>query len=77
MLGLMCCFGIELLSDNISEARENILAIFCGYSNLSLTDTAALAVSFILSQGLLRVNALTMQATDIAPITFVKRGCLG
>lgn len=31
LLGLMCIYGIELLSDNISEARENMLPIFSEY----------------------------------------------
>ncbi|MGK8234583.1 N-6 DNA methylase [Roseovarius sp. MS2] len=31
LLGLMCIYGIELLSDNISEARDNLLAIFWKY----------------------------------------------
>jgi hypothetical protein len=33
LLGLMCIYGIELLSDSISEARENMLAIFSEYSS--------------------------------------------
>lgn len=40
-LGLMCIYGIELLSDNISECRANILAIFCKYLSVSIPFTPA------------------------------------
>ena len=77
LLGLMCIYGIELLSDNISEARENMLAIFCEYLNLDPTDDAALAAGFVMSQNLLQGDALTMQTTGGAPITFAEWGYLG
>ena len=31
MLALMCCYGIELLADNIAECRANMLEVFAEY----------------------------------------------
>lgn len=38
LLGLMCIYGIELLSDSISETRENMLAIFSEYLNFDAVE---------------------------------------
>jgi hypothetical protein len=31
----MCCYGIELLADNIAECRANMLEVLAQYLNLS------------------------------------------
>ena len=31
LLGLMCCYGIELLADNIVECRANMLEVFADF----------------------------------------------
>ena len=31
LLGVMCIYGIELLTDNIAECRKNLLVIFAEY----------------------------------------------
>ena len=36
LLGLMCTYGIELLADNITECRANLLKIFTEYLSLFL-----------------------------------------
>ena len=38
LLGLMCIYGIELLVDNISECRANVLDVFAGYLTLNESD---------------------------------------
>ena len=35
LLGLMCCYGIELLADNVAECRANMLKVLCEFCALS------------------------------------------
>lgn len=77
LLGLMCTYGIELLMDNISECRENMLEVFADYLNLEETDELYLAASYVLSQNLVHGDALTMLTHDGQPITFAEWGYLG
>ena len=60
LLGLMCIYGIELLTDNIAECRENMLEIFTDYLNLQASDDLYRAASYVLSQNLVHGDALTM-----------------
>ena len=39
LLSIMCIYGIELLGDNISDCRGNLLDIFKDYLDLQQTDT--------------------------------------
>jgi hypothetical protein len=73
----MCTYGIELLEDNISECRANMLEVFADYLNLNETDELYLAASHVLSQNLVRGDALTMRTHDGQPITFAEWGYLG
>jgi len=57
----MCCYGIELLSDNIFECRANMLEVFAEYLNLvDVTDDAYRAASFVLSLNLVHGDAMTI-----------------
>src|ERR1700756_3049232 len=38
LFGLMCIYGIELLPDNITDCRANLLEIFAEYLNLDESD---------------------------------------
>jgi len=76
LLGLMCIYGIELLPDNITECRENMLEIFADSLNLERTDDLYKAASYVLSQNLVHGDALTMRARE-TPITFAEWGYLG
>src|SRR5256885_11968750 len=38
LLALMCIYGIELLPDNITECRANLLEIFAEYLNIDESD---------------------------------------
>jgi hypothetical protein len=77
LLGLMCCYGIELLEDNISECRANMLEMFAGYLVLEPTDDLYRAASFVLDLNLVHGDAMTMRGVDGAPIKVVEWGYLG
>ncbi|MFH1653937.1 MAG: DNA methyltransferase [Pseudomonadota bacterium] len=77
LLALMCIYGIELLPDNIDECRANLLEIFAAYLNLDKSEELYRAAFFVLSQNLVRGDALTMRTHDDLPITFAEWGYLG
>ena len=83
LLGLMCIYGIELLADNITECRANVLEVFAAYLNLDETDDLYRAATHVLSVNLVHGDALTMRAisdtADIGgqPIHFAEWGYLG
>lgn len=83
LLGLMCIYGIELLSDNIAECRANMLEIFAEYLNLDEGDELYRAATHVLLENLVHGDALTMRAIDgqpikdHPPITFAEWGYLG
>jgi hypothetical protein len=77
LLGLMCIYGIELLADNITECRANLVEIFSEYLNLGKSDDLYRAASFVLSDNLVHGDALTMRTHDGEPITFAEWGYLG
>ncbi|MFQ5668137.1 MAG: SAM-dependent DNA methyltransferase [Candidatus Binatia bacterium] len=77
LLALMCCYGIEILPDNIAECRANLQEIFREY--LSVDDSTELyrAASWVLSLNLVHGDALMMRTHDNQPITFAEWGYLG
>jgi len=77
LFGLMCIYGIELLSDNIVECRAHLLQIFAEYLSLSPTDELYRAGFHVLSQNLVHGDALTMRTHTAKPITFAEWGYLG
>lgn len=77
LLGLMCTYGIELLADNISECRANMLDVISEYLNIDDTDDIYRGAFFVLSENLVHGDALTMQTRDGQPITFAEWGYLG
>ncbi|MBL8202012.1 MAG: SAM-dependent DNA methyltransferase [Chromatiales bacterium] len=77
LLGLMCIYGIELLADNITECRANLVDIFAEYLNLDAADDLYRAGSHVLSLNLVHGDALTMKDSAGAPITFAEWGYLG
>ncbi len=77
LLALMCIYGVELLADNITECRANVLEIFADYLSLSETDDLYLAASHVLSKNLVHGDALTMRSKDGEHITFAEWGYLG
>ena len=83
LLGLMCIYGIELLSDNIAECRANVLDVFADYLNMDETHDLYRAATHVLSVNLVHGDALSMRAMgdqpvkDRPPITFAEWGYLG
>src|SRR5580692_10059063 len=52
LLALMCCYGIELLADNIAECRANMLDVFAEYLNADESDDIYRAAFNVLSVNL-------------------------
>jgi hypothetical protein len=77
LLALMCSYGIELLPDNIAECRSNMLEVFSDYLNLDEADEQYRAAFYVLSQNLVRGDALTIRTHDGQPIFFAEWGYLG
>lgn len=77
LLALMCTYGIELLTDNIAECRENMLEIFADYLDLEESDDLYRAASYVLSHNLVHGDAMKMCACDGSPIIFAEWGYLG
>lgn len=75
LFGLMCCYGIELLDDNIAECRANMLELLADY--LGNDEEAYRAALFVLSLNLVHGDAMTMRDTAGAPISVVEWGYLG
>jgi type I restriction-modification system DNA methylase subunit len=76
ILGLMSCYGIELLADNTKECRENMLAIIVEY--LGTNDIEGIAAAkTVLEVNIVQADALTMRTPDGAQITFAEWGYLG
>lgn len=77
LLGLMCCYGIELLDDNVAECRANMLEVFAEYLKVDDTDDLYLAAYSVLSLNLVHGDAMTMRNTDKTPISVAEWGYLG
>lgn len=93
LLALMCSYGIEILEDNCTECKANLLAIFAEYLEISASDDLYRAARYVLSQNIVHGDALTMRTQwrlpiaseklmmkfqdDSSPITFAEWGYLG
>jgi hypothetical protein len=77
LLAVMCCYGIELLSDNIAECRANMLEVFADYLNVDDADDLYRAAYLVLSLNLVHGDAMTMRDITGAPISVVEWGYLG
>jgi hypothetical protein len=77
LLGLMCCYGIELLEDNLAECRANMLEVFAQYLRMEEMDDLFRAASHVLANNLVHGDALTMLTHVGQPMTFAEWGYLG
>lgn len=85
LVALTCCYGIELLADNIAECRANMLGVFAAYLKLDEDDELHRAAAHVLSLNLIHGDAMTMRAAgggqdgghDGEPISVVEWGYLG
>jgi hypothetical protein len=74
---LTCCYGIELLADNIAECRGNMLEVIASYLKLDETDELYRAASHVLSVNLIHGDAMTMKGAGGEPMQIVEWGYLG
>ena len=77
LLGLMCIYGIELLTDNIDECQANLLEIFSDYLNVNENDDLYRSASYVLTQNIVHGDALSMRTNSGEHITFAEWGYLG
>ncbi len=77
LLSMMCVYGVELLQDNITECRTNLLKIFAEYLELESEDELYRAGVYILSQNLVHGDAMKMRSNENSAITFAEWGYLG
>ncbi len=79
LLALMSLYGIELLADNVTECRENLLEVLTGYLGLSEHDEWHAAAVNVLALNIVNGDALSMQTRALTPqpITFAEWSYLG
>ena len=77
LFGLMCIYGIELLSDNVQQCRTNLLDIFANYLNIDNESAWYKAASSVLTANIIHGDALTLKTPDNEPINFPEWGYLG
>lgn len=77
LLAVMCCYGIELLADNIAECRANMLEVLAEYLQLREVDDLYRSASHVLTQNIVHGDALSMRTADGRPITFAQWSYLG
>jgi hypothetical protein len=77
LLAVMCIYGIELLEDNITECRQNLVKVFAEYLELDVSDDLYRAADHVLSVNLVHGDATKMTTVEGAPITFAEWGYLG
>lgn len=70
LYGLMSIYGIELLPDNVTECRENLIEIFADNLRLGCNDDYYLAASHVLRCNIVQGNALEGQASSGRDIIF-------
>lgn len=77
LLAMMCIYGIEILEDNITECRTNLLEVFAEHLCIDSRDELYRAASYVLTQNLVHGDAMKMETADGSPLTFAEWGYLG
>lgn len=77
LLGVMCIYGIEILPDNATECRANMLEILADYLRIDEDDDLYVAASYVLSLNIIQGDALSMKAHNGEPITFAEWAYIG
>lgn len=77
LLGLMCIYGIELLPDNVTDCRQNMLEIFDQSLSLNADDDFHRAAAYVLRQNIVHGDAVTMLNSGGTAITLPEWGYLG
>jgi hypothetical protein len=76
---LMSIYGIELLSDNVAECRDNLLEVFVGTVGVNVGDELHTAAANVLALNIVHGDALSMTTCESIPqaITFAEWAYLG
>jgi hypothetical protein len=77
LLAVMCIYGIELLADNISECRSNMLKTLMEELGLDEHDETIKAATHVIETNLVHGDAMTMLDSTGEPIVFAEWGYLG
>lgn len=77
LLALMCCYGIELLADNVAECRTRLLATFSEYLALDDGDSCQRAAAHVLATNIIEGDALAMRTRQGDPLVFAEWASLG
>lgn len=77
LLALMCIYGIELLSDNAKECRNNLLQTYCTFLGVTLDSDYARAATHVLKANIVEGDAVSMKTNDGETISFPEWGYLG
>lgn len=79
LLALMCIYGVELLEDNMTECRENLLEVFAEHLQILPGDEWYMAASEVLRVNIVHGDALSMttRGENPQPITFPEWSYVG
>lgn len=79
LLALMSIYGIELLRDNVTECRDNLLQVFAAEVEIGPTEEVHKAAARVLAVNIVHGDALSMttQGSNPEPITFAEWSYLG
>lgn len=77
LLALMSIYGIELLSDNAEECRQNLLDTLLDYLGKGVGDEWFGAAHLVVHTNIVQGDAIDMTTAMGEPITFAEWGYLG
>lgn len=79
LLALMSIYGIELLQDNVTECRQNLLDVIARYLALSPAHEWYSAAAQVLETNIVHGDALSMTTREVRPrpITFPEWSYIG
>ena len=77
LAALMSIYGIELLNDNVTECRANLLGALSVFLKLDESDFLFAAAGTVVECNVIRGDALTMVGADEKPILFAEWAYLG
>lgn len=77
LFSLMCIYGIELLEDNVTECRQNLLDTLFAYLGSGCPDEWIGAAQVVVEANIVHGDALAMTTSGREPITFPEWGYVG
>jgi hypothetical protein len=77
LLAVMCIYGIELLADNVSECRQNLLKVFDSFLGLNELSPWHRAAENVLRSNIVEGDALTLTTNLGVHIEFPEWAYLG